>query len=41
VVAVSFSLSWQEQLRPLDVPLTAMRRSARRSSEAEEQTPQQ
>ena len=34
------SLSWQEQLRPLDVPLTAMRRSARKVSEDEEQTQQ-
>jgi hypothetical protein len=34
-------LSWQEQLRPLDVPLTAMRRGARWLNEDAEQGQQQ
>jgi transglutaminase-like putative cysteine protease len=33
-------LSWQEQLRPLDVPLTAIRRSMRRQDEDGEQVQQ-
>ena len=34
-------LSWQEQLRPLDVPLTAIRRGARQPDEDAEQSQQQ
>jgi transglutaminase-like putative cysteine protease len=34
-------LTWQEQLRPLDVPLTALRQSAGRQEEIEDQSQQQ
>ncbi len=35
------SLSWQEQLQPLDVPLTALRRAIRQPDESDEQVQQQ